>query len=551
MNPGVHNWSSREIVFADAMARATEFGVLANNQLVFDPPPPTIPYGEFPPRLGEGWPDPAALGPGKRVVARLFNNMDGTIPDGRQIPWILTWEGTGRCSLLGPAVVGEGERASNRVEVFVDPEGDPNSVLMWTLDSSDPADPVRDAHVWLPGMEASRPLFWPPYVLRVKAMNRGQGPHTWRTLNWSQVNRYGAVGYPGAFLFDYWDRTRPSSPSQGTRKGVCVEYQVAFCNEVGANLHLNIPHRTSQMNRQVYLAYVYDLLLRVRDGSPAVPGIHGGQRFQGLRSDLSLTIELSNEIWNPGFPVYFWMRNEAERKGISVPAQIAGEIEDLFDLAREVFSKPESPRLLTYVGGTLSDPGFVGGILANLRPDVRVDSAGTAAYFGPRPAVTRTWIEGFDQQTGTCPNCPTVLEVLRAGRDSIDEMLQRLRSNKAQVDAWTNLDGSHPAFVVYEAGQSFVAGYQPWAAAANAAQLHPRMYDIYVESLVPTLVQEGVSLVNWFCFMGDQEEQGGGGNGPFGIWDNMKQTITLPVPAVYVDEGAPKAAAIYRGPPHD
>jgi hypothetical protein len=29
----------------------------------------------------------------------------------------------------------------------------------------------------------------------------------------------------------------------------------------------------------------------------------------------------------------------------------------------------------------------------------------------------------------------------------------------------------------------------------------------------------------------------------------MEQKLTLPVPDVYLDEGAPKAAAIYRGPP--
>ncbi len=41
----------------------------------------------------------------------------------------------------------------------------------------------------------------------------------------------------------------------------------------------------------------------------------------------------------------------------------------------------------------------------------------------------------------------------------------------------------------------------------------------------------------------------GGATGPFGHWDNMGQSITLPVPEVYLDQGVPKAAAIYRGPP--
>jgi hypothetical protein len=48
--------------------------------------------------------------------------------------------------------------------------------------------------------------------------------------------------------------------------------------------------------------------------------------------------------------------------------------------------------------------------------------------------------------------------------------------------------------------------------------------------------------------MTDQDPRFGVGIG-YGVWNDMGQRITLPVPEPYVDEGAPKAAAIYRGPP--
>jgi hypothetical protein len=69
-----------------------------------------------------------------------------------------------------------------------------------------------------------------------------------------------------------------------------------------------------------------------------------------------------------------------------------------------------------------------------------------------------------------------------------------------------------------------------------------------VDGLVPMLVEEGVDVVNWYSFMTDQDPSHGVDVG-FGIWNDMGQSLTLPVPEPYLDEGVPKAAAIYRGPP--
>ncbi len=549
MNPSRHAWSGREIVFTDAMARASEFGQMRLGQYDLTAPP-LIPFGEVPPRLGEGWPDPSFLASGSKPAARLFVNMAGTMPDGRVDPYVMTWEGTGSCRLVGTPVIGEQNRSLNRVEVSIDPttEGG-NGVLMWVLDASSELDPVRNVHIWLPGTEVTDRLFWPPYVGRVLAMNNGEGPHTWRTLNWSRVGDYGVSNSPVAFEFDYHGRIRPSSPSQGTRRGVCIEYQVAFCNRVGANLHLNVPHRTDDIPRPVYIAFLYNMFLRVRDGRPAAPNVNSGLPFAGLRDDLTVTVELSNEIWNAGFPVYHWMRARALARGVSVHQVIAEEIELVFDVARAAFDGPDAHRLRTYVAGWMGQDNFLAGILSNLRPDLHIDSMGVAAYFGPRPDVVSQWMQGANPSTGACPNCPNAQDVVQAGRASISEIASRLARNRLVIESWTNTDGSKPDFELYEGGQSFVAGFQPWAAAANAAQTHPDMYDAYVEDLVPTLVREGAKLVNWYSFMTNQDDQGGGGLGPFGIWDNMKQPLLLPVPEPYIDQMAPKAAAIYRGPP--
>ncbi|MEW6072361.1 MAG: hypothetical protein AB1726_07135 [Planctomycetota bacterium] len=549
MNPADQNWTSREIVFADAMARGMEFGRVVRGQITFDSAP-VIPPGEDPPLLGEGWPDFRALAPGEKAGSRLMNDMEGSMPDGRKSPYVVTWDGTGACGLRGQGVLRHQNRTAQRVEVLVDPAAaGGNGQLVLYIDESSPADPVRNVHVWLPGMEEEKPLFWPAYLEKVELLNGGHGPYSWRAMNWNRVNMYGRAGGNLLFAFDLAGSIRPGSPSQGTRRGMCPEFVVAFCNATHTNLHFPVPHRTDDMSEADYAAFLTDTLTRIRDGSPGVPGLNGGRPFAGLDPHLTLTLELSNEIWNSGFPQHWWMQRQAKAKGISLHAQIASQIELVFGVADAVFRGEDAGRLRRFVGAFIADPTFAGQILRSLPKGFEVDSIGPATYFSPRHTVIRGWMQGASRETGECPNCPTVEEVIAASRDRIADLRRLLRAHRELADRYTNPDGSHPALEIYEGGQGIVAGFQPWVGPANLAQRHPRMYDAYVHDLVPMLIEEGVAVVNWFCFMTDQNPIGGGGIGPFGIWNDMNQTITLPVPEEYRDEGAPKAAALCQGPP--
>jgi PKD repeat protein len=547
MNSSENVWWQRGIAFADAMARASEFVRIANGQLTPERAP-VIPLGEDPPRLGAGWPDSLALPANERPGARLFFGMNGSLPDGRSTPYVLTWAGTGSCSLFGAPVVSERNRGANRVEVLVDPSrGGGNGVVAWILDASSASDPVRDVHVWLPGMETEKPLFWPPFLEKLQAMNGGRGPHTWRTLDWSQIRHYGSTGSSLAFAFDLAGRITPSSPSQGTRRGVCPEFQVALCNAVGANLHFSLPHQAPPMSDADYELFVRDALLAIRDGSPAVPGVNGGRPFEGLAPGSTVTLAYSNEVWNPAFPVNAWMRARAAATGVSFHRQIALETERVFAIADQVFSGEHAPRLRKFVGGWLVDPSYLARVLAELSPGTRVDAVGPAAYFRPLSSTVAGWMQGAT--TAVCPGCPTPEEVVEASLLSIPVIAARLAEHSGIARSFHNADGSSPVLELYEAGAYFVAGYQPWAGAAAAAQSIPSMYDAYVQHLVPALVAEDVALVNWYSFVSSHGMQGASGSGPFGHWDNMDETITLPVPEPYVHEGAPKAAAIYRLPP--
>ena len=244
INPSFQNFSSRAIVFADAFQRAREISLWNG---AAQGPAPLIPLGSG--LLGEGWPDVARLAAGQRCGANLFVAMEGTIPDGRSRPFVVTWSGAGSASIEGVFVAGERNRSANRVEVLIDPtRGGGNGALAVSWLATDATDPVRDVHVWLPGMENAGAIFWPPFVERVRATNAGRGPHTWRTLDWTRVNDYGRPAVPRGFTFDLAGVIRPNSPSQGTARGVATEYQVAFCNLLGTNLHYQLPHRTNDLS---------------------------------------------------------------------------------------------------------------------------------------------------------------------------------------------------------------------------------------------------------------------------------------------------------------
>jgi hypothetical protein len=540
MNPSFQTWSSRAIVFADAFQRTRRFTYWDRGPLS---EAPLIPVGSG--RLGAGWPDPAQLGAGERYGTMLFIEMEGTIPDGRIEPFVVTWRGAGEVRLEGVFVAGERDRDPNRVEVFVDPTrgtGDELLALSWTATS--PSDPVRDVHVWLPGMEHAGLVFWPPFLEKVRATNAGRGPSSWRTLDWTRVNDHGKPASRGGFVFDLAGAITPASPSQGTSRGVAPEYQVALCNELGMNLHFQLPHRTKDMLLVDYVRFVERQLVAIRDGSPGIPGVAGGRPFAGLDPALTVTVELSNEIWNAGFPVNAWMSSEAARKGISFQQQVASQVQLLFDEAEDVFSGPDARRLRKYVGGFVGAPGYLAGVLSHLRPGTHVDALGPAAYLGPRKADIDSWLRGASGSS--CPNCPTADELLDDARDKVDVLRPLVRRHRDVARAWTNPDGSHPRLELYEAGLNLKSIGRPWAAAARAVQTDARVFDLLAGRLVPMLVEEDVELVHWYSFMSDQDSLT---LDAFGFWNDMDQSLAQPVVRPYSDERAPKASVVCMGPP--
>jgi hypothetical protein len=193
-----------------------------------------------------------------------------------------------------------------------------------------------------------------------------------------------------------------------------------------------------------------------------------------------------------------------------------------------------------FIGGFIADAAFVRRVLDALPVGTRIDAIGPSCYFRPRQDSIDHWLAGASDKS--CPHCPDAEEVIAAALLSLAELRPLLREHRVVADSYTNPDGSPPRLELYECGQSFDASAGPWSAAAHGAQVLPSMYHAFVDGLIPMLVEEGVDVANWYSFMTDQDPSYGVGVG-FGIWNDMSQSITLPVTEPYVDQGAPKAAA--------
>jgi len=213
-------------------------------------------------------------------------------------------------------------------------------------------------------------------------------------------------------------------------------------------------------------------------------------------------------------------------------------------VAANVFSGPDAPRLRTYVAGFAPDPGFVRRILAELAPGTRVDALGPATYLGPRRPEMDAWLAG--SSPGSCPNCPGVDGLLDSARNAIATLRPLLLQHRDLAATWTNPGGTHPALELYEAGLNLKSIGQPWAPEARALQTDPRVFGLLADEMVPMLIETGVSLVNWYSFMSDQDSTL---VDAFGFWNDMNQGLALPVARPYTHQGAPKAAFLCLGPP--
>jgi hypothetical protein len=421
----------------------------------------------------EGWPLPAH---GRAVFCEFFVGMRGRIPAGE---YVCTWKGKGKLEFRGH--VGILSQGPGRLVAKVDGVNGGQPGIR--ISGVDLGDPIRDIHVWMPGLEASCHYFHPIFLERMQPFS------VVRFYPWMKV--YSSSGRWGK-------RSTLATARQGNPEGVALEYMVELCNELRSDPWFCIPHTADD-------EYVRRFATLVRDS------LHHGARVY---------VEFSNETWNTDFVAGKHYRDLARSRGVPAMEVVAERAAQVFDIWHEVFGR-EAGRVVRVAGVQLHNPGIATALCRALEGEF--DALAVGAYFGAR--ADRDDVDATS----------TADQLLAAASANLDAVvLPRIVEHKNLADTYSIELGRHIALLTYEGGQSIVArspGGGLGVDATLACQERPEMFDLY-RRLIDGSQARGVELFVGYDFCGPRSS-----SDTYSVLEHIQQPLT----------GAAKYRALIQG----
>ncbi len=413
----------------------------------------------------EGWPLPAN---GRAVHCQFFIGMRGRVPVGE---YVCTWKGKGTLEFKGH--VGIVSQEPGRTVVMLDGvNGGQPGIRLSNVDLSDP---IRDIHVWMPGLEESCHYFHPAFLEKLRPFS------ALRFYPWMKV--YSSSGR-------WAKRTTLGTARQGSPEGVALEYMVELCNELRADPWFCIPHVADD-------DYVRRFATLVRDS------LHHGAKVY---------VEFSNETWNTDFVAGKFYRDQARKRGVPAMALVAERAAQVFDIWHDVFG-PQKERVVRVAGVQLHNPGIANVLCRELRG--KFDALAVGSYFAVR--ADRDPVDASS----------TAAELLAAARVNLDAaVLPRIVDHKVMVDGYAATFGRHIALLTYEGGQSIVArspGGGLGVEASLACQDTPEMFELY-RALIEGGQARGLELFVAYDFCGPHS-----GSDTFSVLEYLQQPLTSAV----------------------
>lgn len=450
MNLNQHTYWSPSIPFTDAMTTASE--MLTSNTVTY--PWDSGKIGEIG-RDANGYPEylPWRTSDGADTFVRfLINNF---------------YRGKYRIFFDGKGTLGgHAWLEGGNYYVTLDGTGENRWIDILT---STAGDPVRNIRIVPVAYEAAG--VWPRFQ---KAWLDGLRPfHAFRFMDWINTN--------ASTQTEWVDRVTPAWYTQGGERGICFEYAIEVCNELDADAWVCVPAMASD-------DYIRQLARLWRDN------LEAGRRIY---------LEYSNEVWNWMFTQASWVVNNAPgaadayvsadlaaiaAAGEGHPEKDAYMMARTFRLWREEFGADASSRIVNVATGQHAWPDNSRRILDYLftKTTVGCDAFAVGGYFNFTEAEHARWNAAPEQVTA---------DII------LDETARRL----IESDQWTRASAAWAAkygipFLVYEGGQHM----QPWMqgewgynAALFEAQIHPKMYQLYLRNFRT----EAASDVNCQLFM--------------------------------------------------
>jgi hypothetical protein len=397
------------------------------------------------------------------------------------------WDGTGTVQWFGDCTVTQtGMTSDGHHFALLNVVGGTAGIQM-TITSMSSADPIRNIHVWLPDYNGQSFVgqVWQP----------GANFSPFHPLFLQRLQGFGTLRFMQAediitSQIQHWaDRRSVSFETQATdatsfQNGMAPEYMIELCNEMNANLWVNIPHMADN-------TYIANLAGMIRDT---------------LNPNLKVYIEWSNEVWNRGFGFlpYQWIIQQLalpQNAGVSFEQFVAREFRSSFDVFSQAFAG-QTNRLVRVVAGFELNPNYTARVLSNMNGDF--DAITVAAYFGPGPS-----------QTATYSASTTEAQIMSDTIASIPVALNFMQQHMNLAQQYSTQLGRPIQLVTYEGGSSLIGMNQPYQLAMNQANADPQMYSAFIQMLTG-LRTMGVGLFTNFEYTEPSNL-----NSPFGLFGSL------------------------------
>jgi len=443
---GASYWNP-EWIFKDAFLQNSGWAVFAYDTHPWEPLPDagtlSLDAQGWPTELKQ-WVDDKGLTARQYVSTLLFRAMGDHYPTGL---YRAEWEGKGTVTFEYAAKqISQGTTSDGKNYAILDVHPSVDGIRV-NIMAMDPADPVRNIHVWMPdysGQSLAGPA-WRPGM---------SGVSPFHPLFMERLAPFGAIrfmdwGNTNGTTIEHWsDRTPADYAVQTSDKGVAYEYMIELANELHADPWLNIPSHADD-------DYIRNFATLVRDS---------------LAPDRKVYLEWSNEVWNWYFPTFQWLQSQLqlpENAGQSVYTLWAARMKNAFDIWSDVFQGQED-RLVRVVASQAAGPWILDTLLSHL--DGHYDAVAVGDYtYAPDSSIFNA------SSTGD--------QVAQAALDYVPTVTQWLKNNKARADKYGAQLGRNIPLLVYEGGQHLVGNRQPYQQAYIDAQSSPIMYKAYAQLL--------------------------------------------------------------------
>jgi len=345
------------------------------------------------------------------------------------------YEGRGKIQFAYRTKVIEETPGRIRVQVSADQD-----LLTLRITETDPADPIRNIRVILPGFEdtyKSQP-FYPDFLKRWEKFKVLRFMDMQCTNNSQQTN--------------WSDRPTPDMQTQGTEAGVALEYLIQLANTLDADPWFCVPHLATDD----YIRHFAEMV-KAR-----------------LKPGLKIYVEYSNECWNGIFAQARYCRDKGKELTLSdndFQAQLryySKRSVEIFKIWEEVFGGKD--RLVRVLAAQSANPWTSQQVMDFEDAYQHADVLGIAPYFGNALGDPKTQNEvaqmTVDQVLDKCAG------YIEDGNKTIAEQARLAKERGLRL-------------VAYEAGQHLVGhggaeNNKPLEDLFHAANRHRRMKDLYI-----------------------------------------------------------------------